>query len=131
MVCPIQNILTKNLETICQVILAKTSQKMFLGLLMMALIDLPAIKFTCQHHVSGYFCHDICFFLCFFSPIDWNNLCYRLAKSSADWVCRITSQWKRYYCSLCVCVCCVFVCVCLCVCVCVFVCVCLCVCVYV
>ena len=48
MVSPIQNILTKNLETICQVILAKTSQKKTVNLLMMVLIDLPIIKFTCQ-----------------------------------------------------------------------------------
>ena len=56
MVSPIQNIFTKNLETICCVILAKTSQKMIVNLLMMVLIDLPIIKFTCQHHVSGYVC---------------------------------------------------------------------------
>ena len=53
MVSPIQNILTKNLETICWVILAKTSQKMIVNLLMMVLIYLP----ICQHHVSGYVCH--------------------------------------------------------------------------
>ena len=53
MVSPIQNILTKNLETICRVILAKTSQKMIVNLLMMVLIYLP----ICQHHVSGYVCH--------------------------------------------------------------------------
>ena len=41
MVSPIQNILTKNLETICRVILAKTSQKMIVNLLMMVLIYLP------------------------------------------------------------------------------------------
>ena len=35
MVSPIQNILMKNLETIGQVILAKTSQKMIVNLLMM------------------------------------------------------------------------------------------------
>ena len=35
MVSPIQNILTKNLETICQVILAETTQKMIVNLLMM------------------------------------------------------------------------------------------------
>ena len=35
MVSPIQNMLTKNLEIICWVILAKTSQKMFVNLLMM------------------------------------------------------------------------------------------------
>ena len=56
MVSPIQNILTKNLETICQVILAKTSEKIIVNLLMMVLTDLPIIKFTCQHHVSGYVC---------------------------------------------------------------------------
>ena len=56
MVSPIQNILMKNLETICLVILAKTSQKTIVNLLMMVLIDLP-IKFTCQHPVSGYVCH--------------------------------------------------------------------------
>ena len=56
MVSPIQNILTKNLETICWVILPKTSQKMIVNLLMMVLIDLPIIKFTCQHHASGYVC---------------------------------------------------------------------------
>ena len=50
-VSPIQNIPTKNLETICQVIHAKTSQKMIVNLLMV-LIDLPIIKFT--YHVSGY-----------------------------------------------------------------------------
>ena len=54
MVSPIQNILTKNLETICQVILAKTSQKMIVNLLMMVLIDLWIIRFTCQHDISGY-----------------------------------------------------------------------------
>ena len=52
----IQNILTKNLEIICPAILMKTSQKMIVNLLMMVLIDLPIIKFTCQHHVSGYVC---------------------------------------------------------------------------
>ena len=26
-------------------------------LLMMVLINLPIIKFTCQHHVSGFVCH--------------------------------------------------------------------------
>ena len=56
MVSPIQNILTKNLETMCRVILVKTSQKMIVNLLKMVLIDLPIIKFTCQHHVSGYVC---------------------------------------------------------------------------
>ena len=54
MVSPIQNTLTKNLETICPVILAKTSQKMIVNLLMMVLIDLPIIKFTCLHYISGY-----------------------------------------------------------------------------
>ena len=53
MVSLIQNILTKNLETICRVILAKASQKMIVNLLMMVLIYLP----ICQHHVSGYVCH--------------------------------------------------------------------------
>ena len=53
MVSPIQNILTKNLETICWAILVKTSQKMIMNLLMMVLIYLP----ICQHHVSGYVCH--------------------------------------------------------------------------
>ena len=57
MVSPIQNIWTKNVETICQVILVKTIQKITVNLLMMVLIDLPIIKFTCQHHVSGYVCH--------------------------------------------------------------------------
>ena len=56
MVSPIQNILTKNLETICWVILAKTSQRMIVNLLMMVYIYLAIIKFTCQHHVSGYVC---------------------------------------------------------------------------
>ena len=56
MVSLIKNILTKNQETICRVILAKTSQKMIVNLLMMVLIDLPIIKFTCQHHISGYVC---------------------------------------------------------------------------
>ena len=56
MVSPIQNILTKNLETICRVILVKTSQKMIVNLLMMVWIYLPIIKFICQHHVSGYVC---------------------------------------------------------------------------
>ena len=60
MVIEIQNILTKNLETVCQVILVKTSQKMIVNLLMMILIDLPIIKFT--YMTSGLF-----FFL---SPID-------------------------------------------------------------
>ena len=71
MVRPIQNFLTKNLETICRVILAKTSQKMIVNLLMMVLIDLTIIKFTCQHHISGYVC--CVWHLGFFSPIDWNN----------------------------------------------------------
>ena len=53
MVRPIQNNLMKNLETICQVILAKTSQKIIVNILVMVLIDLPIIKFTCQHHGSG------------------------------------------------------------------------------
>ena len=57
MVSLIQNILTKNQKTICQVILVKTSQKMIMNLLMMVMIDLPIIKFTCQHHVSGYVRH--------------------------------------------------------------------------
>ena len=57
MVSPIQYILTKNLETICRVILVKTGQKMIVNLLMMVLIDLPIIKFTCQHHIDGYVCH--------------------------------------------------------------------------
>ena len=35
----------------------KNSQKMIVNLLMMVLIDLLIIKFTCQHHVSGYVCH--------------------------------------------------------------------------
>ena len=56
MVSPIQNILMKNLETVCRVILGKTSQKMIVNLLMMVLINLPIIKFTCQHHISGYVC---------------------------------------------------------------------------
>ena len=56
MVSLIQNILTKNLETLCQVVLTKTCQKMIVNLLMMVFINLP-IKFTCQHHVSGYVCH--------------------------------------------------------------------------
>ena len=34
--------------------LMKTSQKMIVSLLMVVLIDLPIIKFTCQHHISGY-----------------------------------------------------------------------------
>ena len=54
MVSLIQNILMKNLETICQVILTKTSQKMIMNLLMMVLIDLPIITFACQYHISGY-----------------------------------------------------------------------------
>ena len=54
MVSPIQNILTKNLGTVCWVILTKTSKMMIVNLLKMVLIDLPIIKFTCQHHVSGY-----------------------------------------------------------------------------
>ena len=52
MVSLIQDILTKNLETICRVILTKTSQKMIVNLLMIVLIYLP----ICQHHVSGYVC---------------------------------------------------------------------------
>ena len=44
-------------ETICRVILAKTSQTMIVNLLMMVLINLPIIKFTCQYHVNGYVCH--------------------------------------------------------------------------
>ena len=57
-------ILTKNLGTICRVILAKTSQKIIVNLLMMVLINLPIIKFICQHHVSGYVlsCMTCCFF---------------------------------------------------------------------
>ena len=72
MVSPIQNTLTKYLETICKVILAKTSQKMIVNLLMMILIDLPIVKFTCPHHVSGYVRRVWHLFLVFFS-IDWNN----------------------------------------------------------
>ena len=56
MVSLIQNILTKNLETICRVILAQTSQKMIMNLPMMVQIYLPIIKFTCQQYVSGYVC---------------------------------------------------------------------------
>ena len=68
MISPIQNILTKNLETICQVILAKTSQKMIMNLLMMVLIYVP----ICQHHVGGCLsCMTSA--VCFFSSIDWNN----------------------------------------------------------
>ena len=55
-VSPIQNSLTKNLETVCRLILTETSQKITVNLLMMVLIDLPIIKLTCQHHVSGYVC---------------------------------------------------------------------------
>ena len=55
MVSPNQNILAKNLEIISWVILAKTSQKMIVNLLMMVYIYL-LIKFTCQHHVSAYVC---------------------------------------------------------------------------
>ena len=68
---PIQNILTKNLETICQIILAKTSQKMIVNLPMMVLIDLPIIKFTCQHHVSGYVHHvwHVCLFFLLLTKI--------------------------------------------------------------
>ena len=73
MASPIQNILTKNLETICRVILAMTSQKMIVNLLMMVLISLPIIKFICQHHVSGCVC--LVWHLGFFSPIDSNNVC--------------------------------------------------------
>ena len=46
----------EELETICHVILMKTSQKMIVNLLMIVLIDLPIIKFTCHHHISGYAC---------------------------------------------------------------------------
>ena len=67
MVSTIQNILTKNLETICQVILVKTSKKMIVNLLMMVLIDLLIIKFICQHHVSGYVC--CVWHLVFFHPL--------------------------------------------------------------
>ena len=66
MVTLIQNILTKNLEAICRVILAKTSQKMIMNLLMMVLINLPIIKFTCQHHISGYVCRVWHLFFFFF-----------------------------------------------------------------
>ena len=66
MVSPFQNILMKNLQTICRVILAKTSQKMIVNLLVMVLIDLPIIKFTCQHHVSGYVRRVWHLFVCFF-----------------------------------------------------------------
>ena len=75
MVSLIQNILTKCLETICRVILVKTSQKAIVNLLMMVLIDLSIIKFTCQQYVSGYVCcvwHLRCYF--FWSPFDWNNI---------------------------------------------------------
>ena len=69
MVSPIQNILTKNLETICRVILAKTSQKMIVNLLMMVLNDLPIIKFTVNiTSVAMFVVYDICWF--FLSPID-------------------------------------------------------------
>ena len=41
---------------------------------MIVLIDLPIIKFTCQHHVSGYVCRVWHLFVWgFFSPVDWNN----------------------------------------------------------
>ena len=40
----------------CRVILAKTSQKMTVNLLMMVLINLPIIEFTCQYHVSAGIC---------------------------------------------------------------------------
>ena len=74
-VSPIQKLWTKNLEAICRVILTKTSQKidLIVNLLIMVLISLPIIKFTCQHHVSGYVC--LVWHLGFFSPIDWNNFC--------------------------------------------------------
>ena len=72
MVSPIQNILMKNLETIFQVILAKTSQKMIVDLLMMVLIDLPIIKFACHHHLGGFVLSHMT--SGFFSPIDLNNL---------------------------------------------------------
>ena len=62
MVSPIQNILTKNLETICWVIFVKTSQKMIVNLLMMILIYL----LICQHHVSWYVCHVWHLRFCFF-----------------------------------------------------------------
>ena len=65
MVSPIQNILTKNLETVCRVILAKTSQKMIVNLLMVLIYLL-----ICQHHVGMFFMYDICVFWVFFSPID-------------------------------------------------------------
>ena len=45
----IQNILTKNLEIICQVILVKTGQKMIVNLLMMVLIDLLSTKMECDY----------------------------------------------------------------------------------
>ena len=69
MVSPIQNILTKNLETICRVFFAETSQKMIVNLLMMVLINLPIIKFACQHHSSGYVLPCMTSAV-FFSPID-------------------------------------------------------------
>ena len=47
---------------------------MIVKLLLMVLIDLPIIKFTCQHHVSGYVCCVWHLGWVFFSPIDWNNL---------------------------------------------------------
>ena len=72
MVSPIQNILMKTLEIICRVILAKTSQNMIVNLLLMVLIDLPIIKFTCK--TSCQWLRLLCMTSDFFSPIDWNNL---------------------------------------------------------
>ena len=45
----------------------KTSEKIIVNLLLMVLINLLIIKFTCQHHVSDYVCLvDICLFFIFF-----------------------------------------------------------------
>ena len=64
-VSSIQNILTKNLETICRVILAKTSQKMIVNLLLMVLIYFTIINIT---SVALFVVYDIWGF--FFSHID-------------------------------------------------------------
>ena len=70
MVSRIQNILTKNLETICRVILAKTSQKMIVNL-----FDDGFDRFTDQvvniTSVVMLLCMTSLFCFCFFfSPVD-------------------------------------------------------------
>ena len=65
MVSPIKNILTKNQETICQVIRAKTSQKMIVNLLMMVLIYRSSSSPVYTTSVAVFVLYDI--WVCFFS----------------------------------------------------------------